>query len=193
MSPGATTGSESYGSLIAGPILIFRGVDEVSGTYYVAALVVVKHGHCPRVSLPAFPMVSVRPWLVITEPSKKHARQLWCYEWSTPMYNQSFSVNYVVSGCSMNFSYVVPARGLSPRCCFTSCNGFHEEQERMKFAGREGANWKTIVKIHEQRPFHLLLMGGDQIYADAIFKRVKHLKVISAPRPLCTLSGSMKN
>jgi len=62
---------------------------------------------------------------------------------------------------------------------FTSCNGFHSDSERARFPGaRAGEMWRRINERHWKAPFHLLIQGGDQIYADAIFRRVKSVKNI---------------
>lgn len=70
--------------------------------------------------------------------------------------------------------YEVPAWGQPPKILFTSCNGFHSDTERARYPGaRAGEMWRRVNEQHWKSPFHLLIQGGDQIYADAIFKRVK--------------------
>jgi hypothetical protein len=53
------------------------------------------------------------------------------------------------------------------RFAFASCNG--EEYGDLDRDGTErNAMWAVMAKEHQQRPFSLLLHGGDQIYADEV-------------------------
>jgi hypothetical protein len=55
---------------------------------------------------------------------------------------------------------------------FYSCSGFTNDVEMSQQAGRwGGANglWGDVLACHQQRPLHLLVGGGDQLYNDDIF------------------------
>jgi len=51
------------------------------------------------------------------------------------------------------------------RIGYVSCNG-QEHGDRERDDDERNALWHRLAGHHEQRPFHLLLHGGDQIYAD---------------------------
>ena len=51
------------------------------------------------------------------------------------------------------------------RIGFASCNG-EENGDLDRDAGERNLMWARMADAHERAPFHLLLQGGDQIYAD---------------------------
>lgn len=59
----------------------------------------------------------------------------------------------------------VPARGQSMNIMFHSCNGFSLAVNTNQFSGPDPL-WRDVLNIHQTRPFHVMLGGGDQIYND---------------------------
>lgn len=59
-----------------------------------------------------------------------------------------------------------PAKDESPRISYASCNDFHYAKERSLYHTRM---WKHLEQEHQQAPISILLLGGDQIYADPLF------------------------
>lgn len=82
----------------------------------------------------------------------------------------------------------VPARGRLPRIAFFSCNGVSEERYLHRVDDLN-ALWKQIRLAHEtglhsptsERPtgHHVLLGGGDQLYADSLWSTVPRLRQLS--------------
>lgn len=64
------------------------------------------------------------------------------------------------------WSFVVPAVHESMRIMFHSCNGFSVGTDTESWAGP--AVWNEVLRIHEIRPFHVMIGGGDQIYNDGV-------------------------
>ncbi|MCY1018232.1 alkaline phosphatase D family protein [Pyxidicoccus sp. MSG2] len=68
---------------------------------------------------------------------------------------------------------VVPERGTQPRAAFFSCNGggSAEAWKAVSKMGHPFACWEDMREQHEQATggFHLLIGGGDQVYADSIW------------------------
>src|SRR5690606_41067643 len=68
-------------------------------------------------------------------------------------------------------SFHIPGKSEPPRFAYGSCNGFsaldlmHKTEEPYRL-------WQEMVIEHEKAPFSLLLMGGDQLYADNIWSAV---------------------
>lgn len=68
-----------------------------------------------------------------------------------------------------------PGRGEESKVVYTSCNGFssldlmHKTQKPFRL-------WKKMAKAHQTEPVSLLLMGGDQLYADSIWTEVAELR-----------------
>ena len=67
------------------------------------------------------------------------------------------------------FRFRLGARRETLRLAYASCNG--GEDEELARAHPEGRNgmWADLLAVHEANPFHILIMGGDQIYADAVW------------------------
>ena len=63
-------------------------------------------------------------------------------------------------------SFFVPARSQSMRVMFHSCNGFSVGTDEAAWSGP--ALWNDVVRVHKERPFHVMVGGGDQIYNDGI-------------------------
>lgn len=70
------------------------------------------------------------------------------------------------SGLSSSYSFSVPAVSQSMRVMFHSCNGFSVGTDLDTWKGPE--LWNDVLRIHEQRPFHVMIGGGDQIYNDGV-------------------------
>ncbi|KAK0669434.1 hypothetical protein QBC41DRAFT_249989 [Cercophora samala] len=63
-------------------------------------------------------------------------------------------------------AFFVPAITESMRIMFHSCNGFSVGTDEEAYSG--ACLWKDVMRKHEERPFHVMIGGGDQIYNDGI-------------------------
>lgn len=63
-------------------------------------------------------------------------------------------------------TFVVPAIHQSMRIMFHSCNGFSVGTDVDAWSGP--ALWNDVLRMHEQKPFHVMIGGGDQIYNDGV-------------------------
>lgn len=77
--------------------------------------------------------------------------------------------------------FFVPEVGTAPMMAYASCNGFSSADLVTK-TDAPYALWDVMKAQHERDPFSLLIMGGDQIYADEIWGKVPEL-VKWAERP----------
>lgn len=75
--------------------------------------------------------------------------------------------------------FIVPDVTSAPRFAYTSCNGFSSADLQHKTTEPYHL-WERMVKQHQEEPFAMLLMGGDQLYADSIWHDVAELKKWSA-------------
>lgn len=64
---------------------------------------------------------------------------------------------------------MVPAAQDSMRIMFHSCNGFSVGTDEDFWSGP--ALWNDVLRTHDQKAFHVMIGGGDQIYNDGV--RVK--------------------
>ena len=68
------------------------------------------------------------------------------------------------------FPFRLCGEGERLRIAYTSCNGGEDEDRARAFPTGRNAMWADLLATHERDPFHLLVMGGDQIYADAVWQ-----------------------
>ena len=188
--------------LLLGPVLSFRGVSE-SGTWKVSALMGINDSE-------AYPEVFVdgkrapAPAVLLRHKGIIYLR----YNLSCDQCEAERRVEYSVSGIAQTWSFTVPGKDFAPRMAYVSCNGFSDPNGVRKLIKSENEVWGDLLcshdkavrpsgyKLdkeqlwHEQRThakglqrFHLLLMGGDQIYFDSIWEDLKPLKEwIGLPR-----------
>src|SRR3546814_15361318 len=64
---------------------------------------------------------------------------------------------------------------MAPRAAYTSCNGF-SSFKAMKGVTDKNALWKHLARQHKKVPFNLMLMGGDQVYADSMWETVPSMQ-----------------
>lgn len=67
---------------------------------------------------------------------------------------------------SSSRTLVVPSISQSMRILFHSCNGFSVGTDEDDWSGP--ALWNDVLRLHEQKPFHVMIGGGDQIYNDGV-------------------------
>ncbi|GAM86060.1 hypothetical protein ANO11243_040700 [Dothideomycetidae sp. 11243] len=60
----------------------------------------------------------------------------------------------------------LPAKTDSMRIMFHSCNGFSVGTDEDAWSGP--ALWNDVLRVHAQRPIHVMIGGGDQIYNDGV-------------------------
>ena len=63
----------------------------------------------------------------------------------------------------------LPGMGGALRFAFASCNGAESDAAADAAPGGRGRLWAGLASVHDTDPFHLLVLGGDQIYADALW------------------------
>ncbi|MEZ6195355.1 MAG: alkaline phosphatase D family protein [Planctomycetota bacterium] len=72
------------------------------------------------------------------------------------------------------WTFAVPKEGSEPRLAFASCNGFSSNADRLQQQRMYGEDssawgqWDELLEDHGRDPVHLLVLGGDQVYSDAI-------------------------
>lgn len=106
-------------------------------------------------------------WRFTLELPLESAESRW--EYTIP--DMTFLSNIADSGPSRTF--VVPGNEDSMRLMFHSCNGFSVGTDEEAWSGP--ALWNSVVRIHEKRPFHAMVGGGDQV-RKASFRRLLHVR-----------------
>lgn len=144
-----------------GPVLAFHGATD--DAWQLSALVVDAEDPGPLVpeggqEIPAQPL-----WTV-------NGRTAWRYRFAAPL---GRSTRYTVAGVEATVQ--LPGVGMSPRMAYASCNGF-SDLATMKRVADKNALWRRMAALHAKTPYNLLLLGGDQVYADSMWSAVPTMK-----------------
>jgi hypothetical protein len=153
-----------------GPVLGFRGLN--GGKWRTSALVVTK-------GAPAQPQLKFK--VGDTERNEDKAvlmktyngHQVWRLEWEVEQTAAEQIVDYTIG--SNAYRYVVPEMNKPLRMAYGSCCGF-SHPKYMKNVEDKNAMWKVLTAQHQTKPYHLMMMGGDQIYADSIWDVAASIK-----------------
>lgn len=188
--------------LLLGPVLSFRGGAE-SGKWKVSALI----GIDDKAGFPELTVegrLAKNPRVLLKHAGCTYLR----YDLSCKQNKEERRVEYRIDGIDGAWYFTVPGKGYAPRMAYVSCNGFSDPSGIRKLIKAENAVWEDLLCNHDKdvRPegyqldkeqlwhearthqqgnqrFHLLLMGGDQIYFDSIWEELKPLKEwIGLPR-----------
>jgi hypothetical protein len=178
-------------NLVMGPVLGFRG--QANSKWHVCAIVVTGgDGSAPALEWTAADEAGGQVGSGRVEggqPLKSlGARSVWRFAWSVEQGADERTVTYSVAGATHRF--VVPAkersRDYTLRAAYASCNGFSSVKD-MKGVRDQDALWHVLLGQHvrpvhwegmqdKRRPYHLLVLGGDQLYSDEIWGRLKTLR-----------------
>ena len=106
-------------------------------------------------------------------PESNPTFQVWRFDFAVKQTARAQPVSYTIGGVENLF--VVPPRDAIPNMLYASCNGFSS----MKLLNdTKDANrlWRQVAEKHEARPYHLLMMGGDQLYCDSMWDKLMPLQ-----------------
>ena len=115
--------------------------------------------------------------VVCTKVGETPSSLVWRAEYSAKSGKKDQSISYritldgEVAECAnkrSEWSFFIPGTVSTPKLVYASCNGFSEEKLMAKTQDPYGL-WQRMAVQHQQAPFALLMMGGDQLYADSVF------------------------
>lgn len=84
-------------------------------------------------------------------------------------------VEYQFDSTSQSWSFYVPPTDGKPRMVFVSCNGF-SSVTAIKKVKNKNYLWNHMADLHKKTPYNVLIMGGDQVYADQVWEICPALK-----------------
>lgn len=183
-----------------GPVLSFRGINR-KGQWGVTALIGILKGKV----VPVFHVDgrTCQAPVVLHETTKETFLR---YDLTCEMHSQERKVEFGVDSEDLAWHFTIPGKGYAPRMAYVSCNGFSDPSGMRKLVRPGNAVWADLLCNHDRnlRPikqgieeyrldkeqlwhearihdkglqrFHLMLMGGDQIYFDSIWEDIKTLK-----------------
>lgn len=157
--------------MVLGPIL---GIE--SNTLYTVTFVTKEGAEDLRVE---YANVTVPASL----QGKIHSGLVWRAEINVPV-TDSKEISYRVLSNNLAlmdsngrecWSFYVPGKTENPKFAYTSCNGF-SDCKLMNSTEEPYRLWEKMRDEHASSPFSLLLMGGDQVYADSIWTKIEPLR-----------------
>lgn len=179
--------------IVIGPVLSFRGRGE-DGTWRVSALIGIPQAQ-PAPPLRVDGRSCPEPRQLLLRDKIRYLR----YDLSCPQDDTERTVEYGLPG-GPTWRFTVPGLNYAPRMAYVSCNGFSDPSSMRKLVRPANTVWKDLLACHDKalrtdqlldkeqlwherrihdknlQRFHLLLMGGDQIYFDSIWEDLKPLK-----------------
>jgi hypothetical protein len=147
-------------------VLCFRGLEQRD--WRLSALLVLDGDGPP----PALELAGGGHPITACPLASRLGRSLWRYDFRVALSATERTVDYRIGGESWRIR--LPAQGGPLRIAFTACNGFEDERTGSAGPGRNRL-WRKLEAEHARAPFHLLLHGGDQLYADSVWHEVPAL------------------
>ena len=147
-----------------GPVLFFRGQDAEG--WQLSALIASAETGKPG------PLVTSTAHVLPQRLASRGGHVVWRYDFAFPMEQSPCSRQYRIGERSWTVHLPGPEERL--RIAFTACNG-NERGDTWKDGNTRNALWLHLAEEHAREAFHLLLQGGDQLYADPIWRKVPAL------------------
>jgi hypothetical protein len=147
---------------ILGPVLGFRGV---SAQGWRISILTVTDGAAPKITVTSPARIAVT---APREIGKSGPHIAWRSDVTIPQKpKEATEVSYRVDKTDSH-TFTVPAQNMTPRMAYGSCNGF-SDPKAMKSVDENNRLWEVLFNKHDAQPYHLMLLGGDQVYADALW------------------------
>jgi len=149
-----------------GPVLMFRGLD---ADKWRLSVLIVTDGAPP--TFQCDPAIEIGGFAPLWARGNETA---YACRFSVRLGGSPQSVPYSVGAANALFH--VPAKGEAPQMAYGSCNGF-SSFKAMKGVKDNNRLWRDMEAQHLSigDPFHLLLLGGDQVYADSMWETVPEM------------------
>ncbi|GAA6037108.1 hypothetical protein JCM8097_008739 [Rhodosporidiobolus ruineniae] len=103
---------------------------------------------------------------IFTYHSLAGGQSFWRFKLEMPLSEREEEISYSVNG-GLEDSFYVPAANQDMRVMYYSCNGFSASVDQVPFNGPYPL-WRDVLVKHEEKPIHVMVGGGDQLYVDAV-------------------------
>jgi hypothetical protein len=158
---------------VCGPVLGFRG--RVGEEWQVAIMVAHDSGTEPGTLTWAERGQATTSGVPAARLGEVGGTTFFGYAFAIVMQAGERSIEYGFAGEDRRWSFSVPGSGQPLRIGYASCNGFSVPGDMKRIADKN-AVWRDLWATHARQPLHMLLMGGDQIYADQLWDAVPELR-----------------
>ena len=171
--------------IIVGPLLGFE-----AGEYYTVCILTE-----PMVAPPTLKVSGKTKRLAFAKKATVGNNEFWRAEFKVTARAKGANIEYAIH-CKSDtltdlhgrdrWEFYVPGKTEQPKIAYASCNGF-SSVKLVRDTNEPFALWQLMAATHQgttaqaAQPFALLLLGGDQVYADDIWesKRCPSLKAWS--------------
>ena len=97
-------------------------------------------------------------------------RHLWRFVFSLPRGPHDRRIGYGFPQRGARWAFSVPGQFAQLRLAYTASNGIHDAEQVASLPNGTDGMWTPLLKQHAERPYHLLLQGGDQLHADNLWR-----------------------
>ena len=153
---------------VVGPILYFRGEGpkgDAAAPWRLSVLFVFEGTAEPDdmtvegVTLPVPPR-HVFVW---------RGRHVWRFVFAVPRASHDRRISYGFPERGTVWTVTIPGQNSRLRLAYTAGNGIADEYGVSSLPRGAAGMWPQLLKLHAENPYHLLIQGGDQIYADNLW------------------------
>lgn len=171
--------------LISGPLINLKNMHYTSAPVWTGSVLIVTKPGQDQPQLHLYQLGPVSDTQTQSQSQKTQSiaglklyedpdKAFWRFSLNVPVESYEARWEYDIpglyngSGDQVNkpWSFVVPAEDQSMRIMFHSCNGFSVGTDMDAWIGPN--LWNDVLRVHGQKPFHVMVGGGDQIYNDGI-------------------------
>ncbi len=152
--------------IILGPVLSLRSTSD--DIWDISALIVIE-GAPEAFTVNAAGNNNLTGTLLLSRKNK----DIYRFDMKIKLSVVSQEIEYGFS--ALKWQFAVPAKTSDPQIAFVSCNGFSSAKE-IKKVDDKNALWKQLLSNHEDTAYNLMIMGGDQVYADEIWQKCTLVK-----------------
>jgi hypothetical protein len=157
-------------ALLMGPVLALRGAN--SDSWDLSVLVVAEEKPADLRWSRTGAQGSARPARLWSQGP----RTAYGFRFTVPLQVSAGSFTYEVA--DQTFEVALPGHGEPPRMAYASCNGF-SDPKLMKTVDQNNRMWTVLAARHAQAALHLLIMGGDQVYADDLWRTIPEMSAFA--------------
>lgn len=99
----------------------------------------------------------------------------WSFAISAPLRDGPDIIHYRING--KDYAIALPDRHTRHdfRIAYAACNGSEADSPLKETLPGRNSLWENIHDLHQAQNFNLLVLGGDQIYADSLWKDISFL------------------
>ncbi|KAJ2396956.1 hypothetical protein GGI23_003712 [Coemansia sp. RSA 2559] len=157
---------------IIGPALMLVDTDLQTATWLGSVLVLVPRGYPPPTVVLSDEGALSMPFLAVLLDTYKMTA-FYRIDIRVPLHvSKEKKVEYRVNNTGPTYRFFVPGQTTPWRFAFWSCNGWSlsvTDKEKKEMGG-DNVVWDDLLQKHNTVPFHVQVCGGDQLYADKIWR-----------------------